>query len=80
MKIQHLEVLVMDNNEILCEGKTIGWADKLSKYLSEPDSKKPITKKDGTMLCPICGEELAGDGENGLECMNCDYSISERNL
>jgi hypothetical protein len=28
-------------------------------------------------MCPICGEELAGDGKNGLECMGCDYTCRE---
>ena len=35
MKIMHLQVLVMPNGEILCEGKTVGWQDKLAKYLVE---------------------------------------------
>jgi hypothetical protein len=39
MEIQHLEVLVMDNGEILCEGKTIGWTDKLGKYLHPVETK-----------------------------------------
>jgi hypothetical protein len=39
MEIQHLEVLVMDNGEILCEGKTIGWTDKLGKYLHPVEAK-----------------------------------------
>lgn len=33
MEIKYLEVLVMPNKEILCEGKTIGFTDKLGKYL-----------------------------------------------
>ena len=37
---------------------------------------KPIAK-DGQLLCPECGEELAGDGENHLECLSCDYSCHE---
>ena len=39
----------------------------------------PITKEDGTIICPLCEEELAGDGENNLVCMSCDYSITEQN-
>lgn len=34
IEIKNLEVLVMDNGEVLCQGKTIGWVDKLGKYLS----------------------------------------------
>lgn len=33
MEIKYLQVLVMDNGEIICLGKTIGWEDKLGKYL-----------------------------------------------
>lgn len=38
MEIKYLQVLVMPNGEILCEGKTVGWVDKLGKYLVD-DSK-----------------------------------------
>ena len=38
MEIKYLQVLVMDNGEILCEGKTIGWSSKLGKYLHEISS------------------------------------------
>ena len=34
-----LEVVVMTNGEIICEGKTIGWFDKLGKYLTEKKEK-----------------------------------------
>ena len=27
--------------------------------------------------CPKCGGELAGDGENGLDCMECDFHCHE---
>lgn len=37
MLVCHLEVLIMPNGEIICEGKTIGWFDKLKKYLTERD-------------------------------------------
>lgn len=37
MEIKYLQVLVMPNGEILCEGKTIGWVDKLEKYLISED-------------------------------------------
>lgn len=40
MEIQLLEVLVMPNGEILCEGQTVGWVSKLGKYL------RPIPKKE----------------------------------
>ena len=33
MEIKYLQVLVMDNGEILCNGKTIGWEKDLGKYL-----------------------------------------------
>lgn len=33
MEIKFLEVLVMDNGEILCEGKQVGFVKKLGKYL-----------------------------------------------
>lgn len=42
--------------------------------------KQPITLHDGTLVCPNCKTELAGDGENHLECMDCDYSIHEADL
>ena len=33
--VAHLEVLIMPNGEIICLGKTIGWTDKLGKFLSD---------------------------------------------
>jgi len=36
MQIRNLQVLVMDNDEILCEGKKVGSERKLRKYLT-PD-------------------------------------------
>jgi len=33
MEIKYLEVLVMPNGEILNEGKTLGFIDKLGKYI-----------------------------------------------
>lgn len=33
MEIKYLQVLVMPNGEILCEGKTIGWVKDLGKYI-----------------------------------------------
>ncbi len=42
MEIKHLEVLVMDNGEILCGGKTLGWVDSMGQFL-KPDTK-PILK------------------------------------
>ena len=32
--ICNLEVLVMPNGEIICLGKTLGWFDKLKKYIT----------------------------------------------
>lgn len=29
-----LEVLVMPNGEVICDGKTAGWVHKIGKYLS----------------------------------------------
>jgi len=40
MKIMYLEVLVMDNGEILCCGKTVGFVDELEKFLHEPKNEK----------------------------------------
>lgn len=39
-----LEVLIMPNGEVMCLGGSIGWFDKLGKYLSEPRDMtgKPI--------------------------------------
>lgn len=42
MEIKHLEVLVMPNSEILCEGKTVGFTTKLGKYL-HPVESKPLS-------------------------------------
>ena len=41
MEIQYLQVLIMPNGEILNEGKTIGFTDKLNKYLN---TEKDIIK------------------------------------
>lgn len=43
MEIKHLEVLLMPNGEILCLGKTIGWVDKLGKYLHDPEKSEVKT-------------------------------------
>lgn len=42
-----LDVVVMPNGEILCLGGTVGWFDKLGKYLSEPKdvTGKPIEEQ-----------------------------------
>lgn len=40
MEIKYLQVLVMDNGEILCLGKTIGWEDKLKGYLFTKEEVK----------------------------------------
>lgn len=34
MQICNLNVLLMPNGEVICEGKTIGFFDKLKKYLT----------------------------------------------
>lgn len=33
MEIKYLEVLVMPNKEIICKGKTVGWADEFEEHL-----------------------------------------------
>jgi hypothetical protein len=35
-----LQVVCMPNGEILCLGKTIGWFDKIGKYLEIAEEKK----------------------------------------
>lgn len=45
MEIQYLQVLVMPNGEILCEGKTVGWVDKIGKYLRQKEEILPEPKK-----------------------------------
>lgn len=37
MEIKYLEVLVMDNTEIICLGKTVGFTDKLDRFLFTPN-------------------------------------------
>lgn len=41
MTIAKLQVLVMPNGEILCGGYTVGWIDKIGKYLGEPIQAVP---------------------------------------
>jgi hypothetical protein len=36
--IYNLEVVVMPNGEILCAGRSIGWASKVSQFLTEKKS------------------------------------------
>lgn len=36
MTLAKLQVLVMPNGEVLCGGVSIGFVDKIGKYLSEP--------------------------------------------
>ena len=35
ISIAKLEVVVMPNGEIICNGKTVGWVSELGKYLSD---------------------------------------------
>jgi len=49
MEIKFLQILLMDNGEILCDGVTIGWEKKLGKYLrtnkeivDRENAKKPL--------------------------------------
>ncbi len=47
MEIKFLEVLVMDNGEILCLGKTIGYRKDFEKYLIDKENvKRPEIKID----------------------------------
>jgi len=46
MEIKYLEVLVMPNDEILCEGKTIGYVNKLGKYLVDADKVSKPKKEE----------------------------------
>lgn len=39
--------------------------------------KTQIETVDDPNGCPECGGELAGMGDNTLECMDCDYKINE---
>lgn len=36
IKVCRLQVVLMPNGEVVCNGKSVGWFDKLSKYL-EPE-------------------------------------------
>lgn len=38
--------------------------------------KQPFLDKEGLYICPICFEEMWGDGENHVEC-GCGYIIHE---
>lgn len=40
MTVMHLEVLVMPNGEIICMGDSVGWIERIGKFLSEPEIKK----------------------------------------
>lgn len=33
MEIIYLQAVLMDNGEIICDGKTIGWESKVGKYI-----------------------------------------------
>ena len=33
----NLEVVLMPNGEVICLGKTVGWLDKLGKYLTKKE-------------------------------------------
>jgi hypothetical protein len=43
MEIKYLQVLVMDNGELLCNGKTVGFVDKLGKYVF---TKEEVAKQE----------------------------------
>ena len=47
MLICNLEVLLMPNGEIICEGKSIGWFDKLGKHLTATRHADGTPVKDG---------------------------------
>lgn len=62
MQIKQLEVLVMDNGEILCKGKTLGFVSEFEPYLNKPQSINiPLTDQD-------CEEFIAIDGHS------CDWT------
>ena len=42
--------------------------------------KQPFLDKEGLYICPECFEEMYGDGENHIECSNCEYVIHEIDL
>jgi len=40
IKLRHLEVVLMPNGEIICNGKTIGWENQIGQYLKEPEAER----------------------------------------
>lgn len=59
IEVKHLEVLLMDNGEIICLGKTIGWKKDLGKYLHDPE--QPDIEEDtqkGDCECGACENHL----------------------
>lgn len=61
MEIKYLQVLVMPNGEILCEGKTIGWVDKLGKYLVSTDN---VLEKGYFKITSVHRDDLEDRGFN----------------
>lgn len=55
--ICNLEVLVMPNGEILCLGKTVGWFDKLGKFLSEKPHEHNFIECDDLPATCACGKQ-----------------------
>lgn len=39
--VAYLEVVVMPNGEVICAGKTVGWVDKIGRYLTHKDALVP---------------------------------------
>lgn len=44
MEIVYLEAVLMDNGEIICMGKTLGWKQDLAKYLYRKASDPIIAR------------------------------------
>lgn len=42
MKLCNLEVLLMDNGEVICLGKVLGWKDDFKNYLVEKKSSTAL--------------------------------------
>lgn len=52
MEIIYLQAVLMDNGEIICDGKTIGWKNKVGKYLYRPEDDRA---KEKIVINPIEG-------------------------
>ena len=60
MKLKYLEVVLMDNGELICKGKTVGWENEIGEFLK--DSPAPVKK----IVVPVSeaeAHELMNGGE-----------------